>query len=315
MKKITLLFFLAIIILCAGCTGKLPTGGKDNRLYSIDPAGELNYEICIDCGYMNTATSIIEDREGNLIVGGAGVSETFNGSRPEIIRVDQTGQTIDKMFYETGDDRWITTLSNDTASRIFAVCYSGKSLILNETGAPAHVIVINATGPGWWVSLNTPEGYAAASMNEAFAVSDNGKLLWHTVFRENETSTIRPLFFVNDNGNYIVASPYNPDDQNNVLPVELDKNGNIIQKNVSIDADLNNYRSNFCKNGRCCAEIVRSDNFLFIKGDYFLRLVATDPFGDVIFDKRYKTGDFYNDVSNVIETSDGGYAVLIEAWN
>lgn len=315
MKKIKLLFFLVIIILSAGCIDKQPMGGKDNSLYSIGPTGELNYEICIDCGYMRTATSIIEDQKENLIIGGAGVSETFNGSRPEIIWIDRNGQTIDKKFYENGDDRWITTLSNDTAGNIFAVCYSGKSLILDETGTPVQVISINATEPGWWVSLDTPEGYAAASMNEAFAVSGNGTLLWHTVFRENETPTIRPLFFINDDGNYVVASPYNPDDQNNVLPVELDKNGNIIRKNVSIDADLNNYRNNYCKNGRCYAEIERSENFLFIKGDYFLRLVATDPSGDTIFNKKYKTGDYYNDVSTVIETSDDGYAVLIEAWN
>lgn len=314
LKGILSLLFIIIIVSC-GCIGSQPMKGKENRLLIIGQEGELKSDFIIDSGYMNTATSVIEDKNGNLVIGGAGVDETFAGSRPEIIRIDEKGGIVDKKFYESRDDRWITTLSNDTKGNIFAVCYSGKALILDEGGMPVHVISVNATGPGWWVSLDMPEGFAAASMNEAFSVSENGSLLWHTVFPENETSVVRPLFFVNDGGNYVISSYNTSRNEDDALPVELDKNGNIIRENFPQDIDANRYRHNYCETGGCYAETGRIDNFWFLKDDYFVRLVAIDSEGGIVLDKRYKTGDFYNDICRMTETSDGGYAVIVEAWN
>ena len=353
MKQKILLFLIIIITLSAGCSNGLPEYDRDVWLYSIDSSGNLNWNRCIDCSSMQTANSLLEDKNGNYIIGGSGISEHIPDALiPEIVWVSPKGELIEKKYYGTKVDGGVTTLSNDTRGNIFAVCYSGKSLILDETGAPVHIISINATEPGGWVSLNTQEGYAAASRTEAFAISDNGTLLWHTIFQENETPSIRPWFIMNHDGNYVIASPYTYENENYILLAELDNEGTIMRKNIfpnlgiqdsgiyfmqqkkngdyeftgncsifSVDkngenlsvipGETINYSRHYWNSGKCYAESVTGSESLFGREDNQIRLITKDSAGDIILDKYYKAGNFYDRISDVIETSEKGYAILV----
>lgn len=344
---------MIIIILSAGCIGGPSNYERSVWLYSISSSGTLDWDACIDCSSMETANSIQEDKNGNFIIGGSGVSEHIPDALiPEIVWVGPEGELIDKKYYGMKSDGWITTLSNDTESNIFAVCYSGKSLILEENGAPVYIIPVNVTAPGWWVSLNTPKGFVAASRTEAFAISNNGTILWHTVFKENETVKSPPLLIMNDERNYVIASPYTHDDENYILLSELDNEGNIILKRIipnmaihdpgiffmkqkkngdyefkgngsifSVNKDGENlsqspgeninYYRHYCKSGRCYAEPLTGETSFFGREGGKIRLVQTDTSGDVTLEKYFKAGNFNDYIGDVIETSDGGYVILV----
>lgn len=353
MKINTSLFLLIIIILSAGCIGGHSNYERSVWLYSIDSSGTLDWNTCIDCSSMETANAILEDKNGNFVIGGSGVSEHIPDALiPEIVWISTEGELIYKNYYGTNSDGWITSLSNDTEGNIFAVCYSGKSLILDETGAPVHVTPVNVTGSGWWVSLKTTEGYVAASRTEAFAISNNGTIIWHTIFQENETIRSPPLLIINSDGNYVISSPYTSGEENYILLTELDNEGKIVQKNIipnmgihdsmiffmqqkqnddyefigncsifSVDkngdnfsvipGETVNYYRHYCKSGRCYAEPLTGGSSLFGREYGEIRLVETDYSGEVIFEKYYKAGKYYDYIGDVIERSDDGYAILV----
>lgn len=342
MKKI-LFLFLFIIILSAGCSRHPPQYDTEVWLYSIDESGEQNWVSCIDCKFLKTANALIEENTGNYVIGGGGISENRTASAvPMIVWVDSAGNVIQKRYYGTGDDMWITSLSKGPEGNLFAVCYSGKSLILDKNGEILHEISVNVTEPGWWASLLSPEGYVAADRVEAFSVATNGTLLWHTIFQQNSTAKSDSFLIMNDEGNYVVASTYRYEDTENTLLLELDNTGAVKNRTIlDIDAvfylkenqdrnyeilgrpdisgslyiidkngrilstrpvDYNLPSTQFCKTGTCYSEPANENQ---------IRLVKKDSAGDVVFDKQYKGGEFYDCPTAVIETHSGGYAILV----
>ncbi|WP_062398388.1 hypothetical protein [Methanogenium cariaci] len=315
-------------------------------LYSIDASGDQNWVSCIDCENLETGTSLFEDNSGNYVIGGGGINENRSVSTvPIIVWVDSAGgDVIQKRYYGTGDDGWITSLSNDPDGNLFAVCYlGGKSLILDEKGGEIlHEISVNVTEPGWWASLQSPEGYVAADRVEAYAVANNGTLLWHTIFQQNSTAKSRSFLIMNDEGNYVIASPYHYEDTSRTLLVELDNTG-AVKRRIILDINavfsLNensdgNYEIiggpdlsgslyvvdkngqilstspvdynlpggiYFCKSGTCYSEPANKNQ---------IRLVQKDSAGDVVFDKQYQGGDFYDYPKSVIETHSGDMQFL-----
>jgi len=253
MEKIIPIFLFILLILSAGCSGKIPTYDRDVWLYSIDPSGELNWNSCVDCLSMDIADSLIESNDGNYIIGGGGVSEKMpNSIIPEIIWISPKGDMLNKRYYGTKDDGWVTTLSKDSNDCFFMVCHSGKSFLLDQNGEPLHIIDINVTKPGWWLSSKTPNGYVAASRTEAFSVSDSGDLLWHTVYQQNSSSSGPPSSLIrNEKGNFVIAYSHSYKNEFNILLTELDDKGNIVGKGaLNTGSEFNNiYFTKQIKNG------------------------------------------------------------------
>ena len=165
---------------------------------------------------------------------------------------------------------------------------------------------------GYSVLQTADGGYAVLGTNASSSLliktDDSGNLLWEEGYRIGGKDTGLPFFVQTKDGGYALAGSW----ENKLALVRVDSQGNLMwNKTYEYDAPINFFRA-FTQTGDegfAVVGVYMNDSH----GEGQIWLVKTDQSGDMQWNKTI-IGPLGNFASSIIQTNDGGYAIIDTSW-
>jgi hypothetical protein len=299
----------------AGYTLTYEGGGyPDVYLFMVDSLGDLIWERNFGGEELMTASSLIQDSDGGILIVGNAASDVL------LLKTDPSGNLLWQKTFGRGDYN---------AGRYIAKTSDGGFIIVGETrssgSADAYMIkldahcnlewqnIYGATGFDFGMSVvqTIDGGYILVGDTDSYVggifivgVDANGGLKWQKAIGGKYDAGYSIV--QSGDGNYVIGGvsfaqlTSDPD----FLLVKIDSSANIIWQNTfggpNVDYLISMIRS--YDGGYVMAGLTNS----FGAGEYDVFMVKANSYGNLVWQKTY--GDVNDERARCIsQTSDGGY--------
>jgi uncharacterized delta-60 repeat protein len=260
----------------AGLTTSFLAGNYDAFLIKTDANGDIIWAKNYGGAYNDFALSVQQTSDGGYIV--AGYTESFGAGGYDffLIKTDANGNVIWAKTYGGGGVDWAFSVQQ-TSDGGYIV--AGLTTSFGAGGGDAFLIKTDANGDIIWGKT-----YGGTDWDWAYSVqqtSDGGYIV--AGYTESFGAGGYDFFLIKTdaNGNVIWAKTYGGTNYDYAHSVQQTSDGGYIVAGLTTS---------------------------FGAGDRDIFLIKTDANGDIIWAKTYG-GTYWDEVSSVQQTSDGGYIV------
>ena len=267
----------------------------DIYLLRLDSAGEILWQRTYGGEGFDTAVSLVQTSEGELLIAG-GTTSFGNGDMDAyLILADQDGNEL-----------WSQTYGGPLDEMVGAQQMPDGGYMLGGNVVDPHDIVADPGAAGY-------AGYAGRSNLCAFRVDEDGDELWSRTVDSEENVLAAGGVLMPDGGFLALATiVYFPDEGDDILLLKLDPDGNVewtltFEEGHTTAHDIiptsdGNYLITGSQMGLGDTDD-QTEGFLFIK---------IDPYGNELWRSTFGDPDTVDYGVALDETADGGYVTVGE---
>jgi len=288
---------------------------------------EINFGDLEQLGLLNEA---IETSDGGFIAVGVGTANSSTNDDLLLLKADSTGSILwTNLIGGVGTDDGLSVVETSDGGYFIA----GDTYSFGPSGSNVYLVKTDSNGNAVWsTTFGTPQqdhgqsilktstgnyliigsGDGVLSEDDVYLilVSENGDEIWSTLYDMSDQQSARFAEETSDGGYIIIGTTDTIYNQDNILLIKADENGNAIW-----DTQFGGGSQDFPGKGDSTHETVDGDYIIigrttsFAVGSADIWIIKTDSNGSML-DEGFLGDILYEDACSIFETIDGGYLVF-----
>jgi len=309
-------------------TGYTMSYGLDGNVYLVktDSLGDTLWTRSYGGSYTNQGYSVIQTQDSGFIIAGEvySIDSMYN---VWLIKTDPAGDTVWTKTYGGLDNEWPNSMvkTNDDGYIIAGITYAytngdayviktdslGDTLWTRHFGGPSYdyaTDIIQARDSSGYVIIGSTDSYGAGNTDlYCLKISLNGGLVWSKTFGGVEFDVGSSIAQTLDGGYIITGNTYSyGNGGSDVYLIKTNATGDTIWTRTYGGSDWDGGSSvlQAADNGYIIVGLTTS--YSTYGQVYFIK---TNSYGDTVWTRLYG-GDSTEAAGDLIQTTDGGYAIV-----